>query len=101
MPLVAVLATAARWLLKYMITKAMVMLGIGYVSFTGIDALFTTIENEIWNSYNSLPGDIWSLVTLCGFDVYISVVLSAFSAYMVIKGLQAGVRSVFRLSPLG
>lgn len=99
-PLVGVLAIAARWLIRYIVVKAMTVLGLGFVSFIGVDALFDYIESEIAGQLAGMPGDIYQLVAMCGFIDYVSILTGAFVGVVTIKGMMAGARMLLRFHPL-
>lgn len=96
MPIVIAIAIATRWLLKYTITKALLFLGLGYVTYLGIDVVFDQIEAEVMGNFTSMQADVYNLLVLCGVDVYLTLTLSAFTLYLTIKGVSAGVSTALR-----
>lgn len=96
MPIVIAIAIAARWLLKYTITKALIFLGLGYVTYLGIDVVFDNAEAAVWASLDGLPAEAFSYVLLVGLDVYVSLVFSAFATGLLVRGISAGTSTMLR-----
>lgn len=96
MPLVIALAVAVRWLLKYTITKSLLFIGLGYVTYLGIDVVFENAEAAVWMSLDGLPAEAFSYALLCGIDVYISLVFSAFTTGLLVRGISAGTTTMLR-----
>ncbi|KAA9131968.1 DUF2523 domain-containing protein [Marinihelvus fidelis] len=100
MPLVTVLAIAARWLLKYIITKSLIFLGIAYVAFTGLGDMIDRTEQVIYANLAGLPADVFNMAMLCGFGEYVTITLSSFAGYLTLKGMRNGVKYAMQLNPL-
>lgn len=96
MPIVIAIAIAARWLLKYTITKSLLFMGLGYVTYLGIDVLFEEIEAAIFGAFTGIATDALNLLLLCGVDVYLTLTMSAFTTFLTIKGISAGVSTALR-----
>lgn len=98
MPIVIAIAVAARWLIKYTITKALLFLGLGYITYLGIDVVFEEAEQAIYLHLNELTQDALSYALLCGVDEYIQIVFSAFTTSLLIRGISAGTTTVLRFA---
>lgn len=90
--LIILFGGVARVLVKYVITKALLVLGLGFVTYLGIDTLVSNIETQVLSNYGSLSADIWNMVTLCGLDVSVTIILSALALSLQIKVVVAGAK---------
>lgn len=90
--LVMALGVAARFLTKYIITKALLVLGLGFVSYQGVGALVDNLEAALISEFNTLPGVVYEIAALCGVDVAITIVISTLTVSMTIRGVSAGAK---------
>ena len=97
MPLVLLLGVAASFLTRYMVTKAMLLLGLGFVTYTGIGALVDNIEAQILANYAGMESTMWAMASLCGLDVSITIVISALALSLQIKLIVAGAKMFTRI----
>ena len=97
MPLIILFGIAARFLTKYIVTKAMLVLGLGFVTYTGIGSLVDNIETQILSQYSGLPANVWAMASLCGLDVAITIVISAMALSLQIKLITAGAKLLTRM----
>lgn len=97
MPLLIVIGVAARFLLKYMVTKAMLVLGLGFVSYLGVDTMVEQIESYIMTQYSGLPADAYAFASLAGLDVAVTIIISTLLLSMQIKLLSAGTKLLTRV----
>ena len=97
MPLIILFGIAARFLTKYIVTKAMLVLGLGFVSYTGVDLLVDNIEAQLLSQYSGLPANVWAMASLCGLDVAITIVVSAMALSLQIRLISAGAKMLTRL----
>jgi len=98
MPLVAVIGVALSYLTKFFITKALLALGLGYVSFIGISEVHEWFETQFIFAYNALPPDIYALATLAGLDDAIKIIMSSFATAWGIKTIGAASTAVLRFT---
>lgn len=76
-----------------LVIKALVTLGIGIVTFVGVDALVSAALNEIVSRFSGLPAAVAQIAGLLGVDVAITIILSAYSIRLVLAGLTSvGIR---------
>ncbi len=54
-------------------------IGIGIVSFVGVQALVSSVSNQIRDSFNGLPADALALLGIAQVDLAVSIILSAYS----------------------
>jgi len=92
MPLVIMLGVAVQYILKYAVTKIMLVLGLGFVTYTGIGSLVDNLETALLNHYGSMSADVWNMATLCGLDVSLTILVSALALSLQIKGMVAGAK---------
>lgn len=74
-----------------LVQKVLVGLGIGVVTYTGLQAAFNQAQTLIIANYNSVPAQIAALFYLAGFNYAFGLVLSAMSmrvAMTVVKKFQ-------------
>ena len=90
--LVVMLGIAARFLVKYIVTKTLLLLGLGFVSYLGVSTLVDEFETLILANYGSLESSMWQMASLCGLDVSITIVISALALSMQIKIVVAGAK---------
>jgi hypothetical protein len=67
--------------------RVLIALGIGYVSYTGINALLTVIKAQVIAQLAGAPATIVSIMGLLKIDVAVSIIFSALAARLVIQGL--------------
>ena len=90
--LVAILGVAARYLTKYVVTKGMLVLGLGFVTYTGVQTFVDNLETELMAQFNGLPADAFNLAAMCGIDVAITIIISALVMSITIRGISTGAR---------
>jgi len=68
-----------------------VLFGLGFsaVAFTGIDAIWTSVQTQVWANLGASSASVLSILGMARVDDAIKVVLSAGSAVLVWKGLNA------------
>lgn len=74
-----------------LVKNVLVGLGFGVVTYTGLQAAFSTLQSLVVNNLNSLPAQVASLMYLAGFNYSIGLILSACSmrlAMTAVKKLQ-------------
>lgn len=71
--------------LPWIIEKVIVLLGVGLVSYTGFDFVFSQIESFITTRYDNLGTDLLPFLNLLGLDVGINIVMSSMAAVLAYK----------------
>jgi hypothetical protein len=84
--LVGALASAAATITG----RVLIALGIGYVSYTGIDYVLTGLKADAIANLNSVPLLAIAVMHTMKVDVCISILFSAMAAKLVISGLTSG-----------
>lgn len=67
--------------------RALIALGIGYVSYTGINALLGWIKSQVISYLVGAPATVVAIMGLLKIDVALSIIFSAFAARLVLQGL--------------
>ena len=67
--------------------RVLIALGIGYVSYTGINALLTLIKSHVVSYLVGAPGTVVAIMGLLKIDVAVSIIFSALAARLVLQGL--------------
>jgi hypothetical protein len=67
--------------------RALIALGIGYVSYTGISALLNWIKSQVVSYLAGAPTNVVAIMGLLKIDVAVSIIFSAFAARLVLQGL--------------
>ena len=89
--LIAALWGALIPMLGSMVGRVLVSLGIGYVSYTGIDAAMTWAKSQFLAGMSELPAAAVGLASTLKIGVCVSMLLSALVARLVLQGLTGGV----------
>lgn len=67
--------------------RALIALGIGYVSYQGINALLTWIKLQVVAYLVGAPATVVAIMGLLKIDVAVSIIFSAIAARLVLQGL--------------
>lgn len=67
--------------------RVLIALGIGYVSYTGINALLTLIKSQVVSYLVGAPGTVVAIMGLLKIDIAVSIIFSALAARLVLQGL--------------
>lgn len=67
--------------------RVLVALGIGFVTYNGVDTLQDSIKSEIISAFEGLPPQVYQLAGYMGFGTCINIILSAIAIRFVMKGL--------------
>jgi len=89
------LIVAAIWgafisMLGTLVGRVLVSLGIGYVTYTGIDTALTWAKSAFLSGLSGLPADALGLAGTLKVGVCVSMLLSAVLARLVLAGLTGG-----------
>lgn len=60
-------------------------LGIGFVSYTGVDFVVSQAENFIYARMGELPSSMLDIMNLAGFDIGIRMLFAAWSAQIAVR----------------
>ncbi|RMX09035.1 DUF2523 domain-containing protein [Vandammella animalimorsus] len=80
--------------------RALAALGIGYMTYTGINALLAYIKNEMLSAFGSLPPQIFQLLGYMQVGTAFNIILSACVIRLTLRGLNtaSGAITVWLLS---
>ena len=67
--------------------RVQIALGIGYASYTGINALLNLIKSQVVSYLVGAPGTVVAIMGLFKIDVAVSIIFSALAARLVLQGL--------------
>jgi hypothetical protein len=73
-------------------------IGVGFVTYTGLDLLLDNLESQIQTSLGSLPSATLQIMAIAGIDEGIKIILSAYATRFAIAGFFNGIRSRFNLA---
>lgn len=69
------------------IRTILTLLGISFVTYTGVTAAFDSLINFVASSFAGLPATAVQIVAITRIDVAISMILSAYVAAATLSGL--------------
>ena len=69
------------------VVKVLVVLGIGFVGYTGADFVISEAEAHILQNYNNLPAHVLPIITRAGFLDGAKMIIASYTAYIGIKTL--------------
>ena len=90
------MANLFAWLLAAvapLAKRVLIALGIGTITYTGVDALISAVQSSISQQFGQLSAELAGLVAMTGFFDCIGILLGALAA-------RAGVAAVARLGLL-
>lgn len=67
--------------------RAMVALGIGVVTYSGLSVTLDYVKVQALNAINGLPAEVVGLLGYMGVGVFLNMIFSAFAARLVLNGL--------------
>lgn len=83
------------------IAKVLFLLGIGALTFTGIDILLDQLRDLVDQQLGQVTGypEALAILNLLQLDNAINLIFSAAAAKFALKGIQAGVMKTLKFSP--
>lgn len=89
------LIIAALWggliqVLGTLVGRILVSLGVGYLTYTGIDTSIGWAKAQFLSSLSGLPASALQIMGLLKVGICVSMLLSAVTMRMVLKGMQGG-----------
>jgi hypothetical protein len=70
--------------------RVLISLGVGFISFSGVDATIDYIVSQIHTASGSLPSLVLAGLGLLQFDNVVGIMVAAVTSKMVLTGLQSG-----------
>jgi maltodextrin utilization protein YvdJ len=96
------------WLFQFLVAfgvpivkKILVGLGIGAITYTGINAVLDAAKAELMANMSGLPSEIAALLGIAKFDIAINIVLSAVATRLLISGVSKVAGSKTKLGSTG
>lgn len=80
-----------------LVGRVLVSLGIGYVTFTGVDASLTWASGQFVSAMGGLPAASVQIAGLLKVGTCVSMLLSAVAARLLLAGLTSGAITKFAL----
>jgi len=74
-------------LISGMAVQGLVSVGVGVLTFTGMQSLFDYAMDAMINYFSGLPSDLIQLLGLMGVDLALNIVFSAGVTLLTIKGM--------------
>lgn len=86
-----------KLLLGYAITRFFLAIGVGYVTYIGMDTLLENFRTELEARFGELPGTVLDIMALSGADVGLSILFSAISIRLLYVGFVGGAKTALRM----
>lgn len=67
--------------------RAMIALGIGVVTYSGLSVTLDYVKAQALTAINGLPAEVVGLLGYMGVGVFLNMIFSAFAARLVLNGL--------------
>lgn len=97
----AYLFTFLTTVLGPLVTKVLTGLGIGAVSYVGINVMLDQVKSYVVSSFGGAGADTMALLGLAKVDIAINIVLSAVTARAVYAGMNAATGSIKKIGSTG
>ena len=82
-------------LIPVILTRALLFLGIGFATVTGVDIAFSSFISSLEGYFHNLPATVMSLLTIAGVPTALSFLLSAIAFKLTLK-LVAGSMTFYK-----
>lgn len=76
------------------IARALLALGMGVVTYVGVDLAMTQAVNLLQDKVGGIPADMLQLLGLGGFDVMVSLIISAKTSVIAFQLANAGFKKL-------
>lgn len=73
-----------------LVGRVLIALGVGFVSYQGLDVALAFIKTEVLTAVGGLPIEIVQIMSTLNFGVALNIMASAYTAKMTIAGLTSG-----------
>ena len=73
-----------------LVGRVLISLGIGYVTFSGVDTAITWAKTQFLSGVGGLPADAVGIANTMKVGVCVSMLLAALTARLVLSGLTSG-----------
>jgi len=72
-----------------LVTRVLLGIGFGVVTYIGVQALWTNLQDGLWASLGQVSGNVMTLLVMARIDDAIAIVLSAGTSKLILRGLTA------------
>lgn len=73
-----------------LVGRAMLFLGLSFVTYQGFDTFLQSAQADIWANFGQMPADVLGLLGVLKVDLDVSILISAVTTRLVLKGMQSG-----------
>lgn len=73
-----------------LVGRVLLALGIGYVTYSGLDTAMTVFSTKFFQAANTLPSAVIGVMGVLKVGTSFSIVLAAIGARLVLNGLTSG-----------
>lgn len=77
-----------------MVGRVMIALGFTYMTYSGLDASFGWMKDQISSSFGDVPAQAMAVLSAARVGSAVAVVVSAMAAKMVLSGIVDGARKL-------
>ncbi|WP_137885734.1 DUF2523 domain-containing protein [Pseudomonas sp. 2FE] len=96
----AAIFTFLTTILGPLVVKVLTSLGIGAVSYVGINMLLDQVKSYVVSSFGGAGADTLALLGLAKVDIAVNIVLSAVTARAVYAGMNAASGTIKKLGSI-
>lgn len=73
-----------------LVGRVLIALGIGYVTYSGLNVLLDWIKNEIFSQLMGVNSDVLGIIGVLQVDTSVNIIFSAIAAKFMISGISNG-----------
>lgn len=73
-----------------LVGRVLIALGIGYVTYSGLNVLLDWIKNEIFGQLMGINSDVLGIIGVLQVDTSVNIIFSAIAAKFMISGISNG-----------
>ncbi|MDO3383853.1 DUF2523 domain-containing protein [Gilvimarinus algae] len=77
-----------------LVARVMLALGVGVISYTGIDVALTELFDRINTSWSGIPANVIAICGLAGIDVFITLVASAYMSSITFRLVSGAIKRI-------
>lgn len=90
MPFIAALLGGLAMMMGSMVGRVLLALGIGYVTYKGLDVTATFLLDYIKTGFSTMPQEVLQFLAWTWIDKAIGMIFSAWAASIALSGLAGG-----------
>jgi len=72
-----------------LVTRVLLGIGFGVVTYLGVQAMWESLQAGIWDSLGQVSANVMTILVMARVDDALAIVLSAGTAKLVLRGLTA------------